>query len=187
MTVNDNDTARVTGLTVTPGNAQLAVNWTAVDNATGYKVQWKSGSQGYNTGSRQSTVTSGSTTSHTITGLANGTEYTVRVSATRTGANDGPASAEKHGHAGRVDRAGRHGVDDGADGDGAGLDRGRLHRDAGYRADGECRGDGRRALGHRRDREPDHPDVHEHDLEHRADGDGDRGRRCGHRRTIRSR
>ena len=97
VTVSDNDTARVTGLTVTPGNAQLAVNWTAVDNATGYKVQWKSGSQGYNTGSRQSTVTSGSTTSHTITGLANGTEYTVRVSATRTGANDGPASAEKTG------------------------------------------------------------------------------------------
>ena len=97
VTVSDNDTARVTGLTVTPGNAQLAVNWTAVDNATGYKVQWKSGSQGYNTGSRQSTVTSGSTTSHTITGLANGTEYTVQVSATRTGANDGPASAEKTG------------------------------------------------------------------------------------------
>ena len=97
VTVSDNDTARVTGLTVTPGNAQLAVNWTAVDNATGYKVQWKSGSQGYNTGNRQSTVTSGSTTSHTITGLANGTEYTVQVSATRTGANDGPASAEKTG------------------------------------------------------------------------------------------
>ena len=97
VTVSDNDTAQVTGLTVTPGNAQLAVNWTAVDNATGYKVQWKSGSQGYNTGNRQSTVTSGSTTSHTITGLANGTEYTVRVSATRTGANDGPASAEKTG------------------------------------------------------------------------------------------
>ena len=97
VTVSDNDTARVTGLTVAPGNAQLVMNWTAVDNATGYKVQWKSGSQGYNTGSRQFTVTSGSTTSHTITGLANGTEYTVRVSATRTGANDGPPSAEETG------------------------------------------------------------------------------------------
>ena len=49
VTVSDNDTAQVTGLTVTSGNAQLAVNWTAVDNATGYKVQWKSGGQGYNT------------------------------------------------------------------------------------------------------------------------------------------
>ena len=37
------------------------------------------------------------TTSHTITGLANGTEYTVRVSATRTDANDGPPSAEVPG------------------------------------------------------------------------------------------
>ena len=97
MTVNDNDTAQVTGVSVTPGNAQLAVNWTAVDNATGYKVQWKSGSQNYNTGSRQFTVTSGTMTSHTITGLTNGTEYTVRVSATRTGANDGPPSAEETG------------------------------------------------------------------------------------------
>ena len=97
VTVSDNDTVQVTGVSVTPGNAQLAVNWTAVDNATGYKVQWKSGSQDYNTGSRQFTVTSGSTTSHTITGLANGTEYTVQVSATRTGANDGPPSAEETG------------------------------------------------------------------------------------------
>ena len=97
MTVRDNDTAQVTGVSVDAGNAQLAVNWTAVDNATGYKVQWKSGSQNYNTGSRQSTVTSGTTTSHTITGLVNGTEYTVRVSATRTDANDGPPSAEAKG------------------------------------------------------------------------------------------
>ena len=97
VTVSDNDTAQVTGVSVTSGNAQLAVNWAAVDNATGYQVQWKSGSQNYNTGSRQSTVTSGSTTSHTITGLTNGTEYTVRVSATRTDANDGPPSAEETG------------------------------------------------------------------------------------------
>ena len=97
VTVRDNDTAQVTGVSVTSGNARLVVNWTAVDNATGYTVQWKSGGQGYNTGNRQFTVTSGSTTSHTITGLANGTEYTVRVSATRTGANDGPPSAGVQG------------------------------------------------------------------------------------------
>ena len=97
VTVSDNDTARVTGVSVASGNARLVTNWTAVDNATGYKVQWKSGSQNYNTGSRQSTVTSGTTTSHTITGLVNGTEYTVRVSATRTDANDGPPSAEAKG------------------------------------------------------------------------------------------
>ena len=89
VTVNDNDTAQVTGVTVVPGNARLAVSWTAVDSATGYKVPWKSGSQGYNS-NRQATVTPGSTASHTIAGLANGTAYTVRVIATRTGANDGP-------------------------------------------------------------------------------------------------
>ena len=50
VTVTDNDTARVTGVVVTSGNAGLLVNWTAVGNATGYKVQWKSGSQSYNTG-----------------------------------------------------------------------------------------------------------------------------------------
>ena len=108
VTVSDNDTARVTGLTVASGDARLVVNWTAVDNATGYKVQWKSGGQDYNTGDRQFTVPSGTTTSHTITGLANGTEYTVRVSATRTGANDGPPSAEVQGTPGG---AGCHGVE----------------------------------------------------------------------------
>ena len=85
---------RVTGVGVAPGNAQLVVTWTAVANATGYKVQWKSGSEGYNTGDRQATVTSGSTTSRTISGLENGTLYTVQVIATRTGVADGPPSAE---------------------------------------------------------------------------------------------
>ena len=97
VTVNDNDTAQVTGVTVAAGNARLVVEWTAVGNATGYKVQWKSGSQGYNATDRQPTLASGSTTSHTIPSLVNGTEYTVRVTATRTDANDGPPSAEKTG------------------------------------------------------------------------------------------
>ena len=86
--------AQVMGLMVEPGDMQLVVNWTAVDNATGYKVQWKSGVQDYNTGDRQATVTSGSTTTYTIPNLTNGTEYTVQVIATRTGANDGPPSTE---------------------------------------------------------------------------------------------
>ncbi len=97
VTVADNDTAQVTGVVVTSGNAGLLVNWAAVSNATGYKVQWKSGTQSYNTGDRQATITSGSTISHTIAGLTNGTEYTVRVTATRTGANDGPSSDEEMG------------------------------------------------------------------------------------------
>ena len=97
VTVNDNDTAQVMGVRLTPGDAQMVVEWTAVDNATGYKVQWKSGAQDFNTGDRQYTVTSGSITSHTIHNLTNGTEYTVRVIATRTGANDGPPSEEVKG------------------------------------------------------------------------------------------
>ena len=91
------DLKQVLGVGVAPGNAQLVVTWTAVDNATGYTVQWTSSGQGYNTGDRQATVTSGSTTRYTIPSLTNGTEYTVRVIATRTGANDGPPSDEMTG------------------------------------------------------------------------------------------
>ena len=94
VTVNDNDTAQVMGVMIEPGNAQLVVEWTAVANATGYEVQWKSSGQSYNNSGRQATVGSGSTTSHTISSLNNGTAYTVRVTATRTGANDGAYSAE---------------------------------------------------------------------------------------------
>ena len=91
------DLAQVLGVGVAPGNAQLVVTWTAVDTATGYTVQWTSGGEGYNTGDRQTPVTSGSTTRYTIPSLINGTEYTVRVIATRTGVTDGPPSAEMTG------------------------------------------------------------------------------------------
>ena len=91
------DLEQVMGVGVAPGNAQLVVTWTAVDTATGYTVQWKSDGQGYNTGVRQATVASGSTTHYTIPSLTNGTAYTVRVTATRTGAPDGPPSAEMTG------------------------------------------------------------------------------------------
>ena len=89
--------AQVLGVGVAPGNAQLVVTWTAVDTATGYTVQWTSGSEAYNTGDRQATVTTGSTTRYTIPSLTNGTAYTVRVIATRTGATDGPPSVEVTG------------------------------------------------------------------------------------------
>ena len=52
--------AQVMGLMVEPGDMQLVVNWTAEDNATGYKVQWKSGVQDYNTGDRQAVIPLGS-------------------------------------------------------------------------------------------------------------------------------
>ena len=91
------DLKQVMGVGVAPGNAQLVVTWTEVDNATGYTVQWTSSGQGYNIGDRQATVTTGSTTRYTIPSLTNGTPYTVRVIATRTGADDGPPSDEMTG------------------------------------------------------------------------------------------
>ena len=87
----------VTGVTVAAGDMELVVEWTAVDTATGYTVQWKTDGEDYNTDDRQATVTSGSTTSYTSSVLTNDTEYTVRVIATRTGANDGDPSAEVTG------------------------------------------------------------------------------------------
>ena len=86
--------AQVTDVTAVAGAERLTVRWTAAARATGYKVQWKSGGQDYNTGDRQATATG---TSHAITGLTAGTEYTVQVTATRTGAADGPASTAARG------------------------------------------------------------------------------------------
>ena len=88
---------QVTGVSVTEEVEQLAVSWNAVSGANGYKVQWKSGVQNYNTTDRQHEVTNGSTTRYTITDLTAGTEYTVRVIATRDNAADGPASVEVTG------------------------------------------------------------------------------------------
>ena len=174
------DLAQVMGVTVVPGNAQLVVTWTAVDNATGYTVQWTSGGQGYNTGDRQATVTSG----YDHESHDHGPRQRHRIHGAGERDPDRrqrrPALGRDDGDADGTDRSGHRGVDGGADGDGAGLDRGRLHGGAGYRADGGCRGDGGRARGHGRDREPDHPDLHDVELGNGADGDGDRGRRCGH-------
>ena len=80
-------------MTVTPGVGRLAVSWTAVSGADGYKVQWKSGSQAYDS-SRQQVI---STTSSTIPDLDGGTAYSVQVIATATGAADGDPSDTKTG------------------------------------------------------------------------------------------
>ena len=103
VTIIDDDSppAQVTGVEVTPSQSALDVNWDAVATADGYKVQWKSGSQSFAdaaTDSREAIVSSGSTTSHSIIGLTDGTLYTVRVIATRSGApSDGAASSEVTG------------------------------------------------------------------------------------------
>ena len=88
--------SQVTGLEVLPGVEQLEVGWNEVTGAGGYKVQWKSGEEDYDD-SRQALLTGGDTVSHTITDLTPGTEYTVRVIATRQGVDDGAASDEMTG------------------------------------------------------------------------------------------
>ena len=63
---------------------------------TGYKVQWKSGSEDYDgsAGStRQAEITDPASRTHTITGLTDGVEYTVRVIAVND-VGDGPPSDE---------------------------------------------------------------------------------------------
>ena len=82
--------ARVTGVTVSPGAGRLAVSWDAVPGAGGYRVQWRSGAEGFDA-AREHVVAGGNVTSRVISDLAPGTEYSVRVLATRSGAT-GPAS-----------------------------------------------------------------------------------------------
>ena len=95
----DGPVAMVTGVSVAENTiSSLTVSWTGVTGATGYKVQWKSGSQGYAVG-RQATITSGSTTSYIIRDLSCGTQYTARVISVKTGVADGTPSAEATGMA----------------------------------------------------------------------------------------
>ena len=56
------------------------VPWDGGSPITGYRVQWKGSSEEYNDSDRLVTV-GASTLSHEITGLTNGSEYTVRVGA----------------------------------------------------------------------------------------------------------
>ena len=94
-TVADDDALAAPGnVMVSAQVLALRVQWDAVTGADGYKVQWKSGSEGYDAATREAAATG---TSHTLPNLAAGTEYTLRVLPTRTGANDGPASAEATG------------------------------------------------------------------------------------------
>ncbi len=87
---------QVTGVELTPGIDQLDVSWVAVADASGYKVQWKSGEEAYDE-SRQAVIASGDTVSHTLMGLTGGAEYTVRVFATKANADDGLPSDEVTG------------------------------------------------------------------------------------------
>jgi hypothetical protein len=66
-------------VTATAGDGQLSVSWAAVTGATGYVVEYQRDGGEWESGG------SVSTTSRTITGLANGETYTVRVAAVNAG------------------------------------------------------------------------------------------------------
>ena len=74
-------------------SGQLLASWTAPDSdpaPTGYTLQWKEsgGDWSDQAGVSQVDITG---VSHIITGLTDGTEYVVRVIATRDGANSEPS------------------------------------------------------------------------------------------------
>ena len=83
-----------TGLNLTPGNRQVTVNWTAVDNADGYNLY-------YSTSANIAANLSGATrvevtgTSRLLTGLTNGTRYYVIVKAKNASGGEGPGSGEQ--------------------------------------------------------------------------------------------
>ncbi len=87
---------QVSGVVVTPGVGELVVTWTAVSDAGAYQVEWKSGEESYDE-SRQAEIAGSDTVKHTITGLTAGTEYAVRVTATKENADDGTPSEEEVG------------------------------------------------------------------------------------------
>ena len=96
FTVTDDDElAKTTGVTAAELSGDIKVDWTAVTGATGYVIEWKSGSQDYDS-TRQVAVSGGSTVTGNIPEgkLASNTTYTVRVYATKANVDTGAASDE---------------------------------------------------------------------------------------------
>ena len=96
LTINDDDElGQVTGVaavqkTDAVGNpaAGATVSWTKVDDATGYVIEWKTGTQIYDSTRR---LVAGDVASYDIPGtnLTPGTTYDIRVYATKSGSDHG--------------------------------------------------------------------------------------------------
>ena len=91
-------------LRVSPGESgELVVSWEAPagdggSEVTGYRVQWKSGSQDYDgapESTRQAAVTGPDSLTYTISDLKDGTEYTVRVIAANDDGDGAPSEEAK--------------------------------------------------------------------------------------------
>ena len=95
LDTTDQPPGRVTGVAVTPGISALTVSWNPVDDADGYKVQWRSDGQTF--GSARERVVGASVTQDTIPNLTPGTQYFVRVIATKSGTSDGTPSNVENG------------------------------------------------------------------------------------------
>ena len=92
-TTNAGPPGKATIDSVTAGVGTLSVSWGFVSDVTGYKVQWKSGTQNWDPVNRQRTVTNGTSTTLTLT---SGTTYAVRVIAYNAD-GDGAASQSETG------------------------------------------------------------------------------------------
>ena len=71
-------------LIATESDGELTLSWEQPDSDGGsriqaYRVEWKSESEDYDASRQQMVTDRGSRLSHTVTGLTNGTDYTVRV------------------------------------------------------------------------------------------------------------
>ena len=98
FTTSPTKPGKARNVVTTSGNGQFVITWAVPSNnggsaITGYKLQWKSGSQSFGDPSREHIVAASFRGYH-ITGLTNGTEYTARVIAVNA-VGDGPPSDEK--------------------------------------------------------------------------------------------
>ena len=106
LTIKDDDElAKPTGLKLSVDGTKIKADWTAVTGATGYEVQWHT-SDSWASPTGTQTISSGSTVTHTISGLTADTTYYVRVLPTKSGADEPPsdtASATTRASAGTGD------------------------------------------------------------------------------------
>src|ERR1700723_1893631 len=78
--------AAPTGLSATPGNAQVSLTWTASASASGYHLKRST------TSGAETQISAPTSTNYTDTGLTNGTKYLYEVSAVNSGGESANSS-----------------------------------------------------------------------------------------------